>query len=114
MSYQIEGTIHKIFESERKTEKFTVRNFILQFMDGEYKQHGIFQVTNDRCDTLDNYSAGDKVTVHFDLRGRLWNDKAFNTLNAWKLEGEAKTQAQPEPVSEPATVPDKKGDDLPF
>ena len=107
----MEGTIHTIFASERKTDKFTVRNFILQFMDGEYKQHGIFQAINDRCELLDSFSPGDKVTVHFDLRGRLWNDKAFNTLNAWKIEGVVRPQ--PEPATAQTDSSDKS-DDLPF
>ncbi|MFJ1491199.1 DUF3127 domain-containing protein [Capnocytophaga canis] len=56
-----------------------------------YPQHIIIQFTQDKCALLDNLQLGQKVNVHFNLRGREWISpqgeiKYFNTLDAWKIE----------------------------
>ena len=87
MSFEIEGAIHKLFETESKTATFKAREFILEIQDGNYPQLIKFQLTQDRCDLLDSYKEGDQVKVHFSLRGREWNEKYFTNLNAWRIEG---------------------------
>lgn len=86
MAFETEGTIHKIFDTENKTDSFKAREFVIK-QEGNYPQFIKFQLTQDRCDLVSNYKEGDKVKVSFDLRGREWNDKYFTNLNAWKLEG---------------------------
>ncbi len=92
MSFEIEGTLHKKFDTESKTDTFQAREFVIQIQDGNYPQYIKFQLTQDRCALVDDYNAGDKMLVHFDLRGREWNDKYFTNLNAWRIE-RPKTEA---------------------
>ncbi|MCB0680875.1 MAG: DUF3127 domain-containing protein, partial [Saprospiraceae bacterium] len=48
MSYEIEGKLHKKFDTENKTETFQAREFVLEIMDGNYPQYIKFQLTQDR------------------------------------------------------------------
>ena len=57
-----------------------------------------------------------EINVHFDLRGREWNEKYFTNLNAWKVDRVSEGSA---PVSNSAPSQDtpptsEEDDDLPF
>ena len=69
MSLKVTGEINKIFDTESKTDTFQAREFILE-VPGNYPQLVKFQLVQDRCGIIDNYSEGNTITVHFDLRGR--------------------------------------------
>lgn len=88
MALDITGKLHKVFETEQKTESFKAREFVVETA-GEYPQFVKFQLTQDRCAIIDKYKEGDDLKVHFDLRGREWQGKYFTNLNAWKVEGES-------------------------
>ena len=86
MSFEVVGKLYKKFETESKSEKFQSRDFVLEIGDGQYPQLIKFQIVQDRCSLLDQYSEGEQVKVSFDLRGREWNGKYLTNLNAWRLE----------------------------
>ncbi len=94
MSYEVQGKVYKIFPTENKTASFQAREFVIE-LDGQYTQYIKFQLTQDRCGLIDSYSPGDLINVHFDLRGREWQDKFFTNLNAWRIE-----RVQENPVGE--------------
>jgi hypothetical protein len=85
MNFEIEGTLHKVFDTEAKTESFQAREFVIS-TEGNYPQFIKFQLTQDRCGIVDNYKEGEKVKVHFDLRGREWQGRYFTNLNAWRID----------------------------
>ena len=87
MALDITGRLHKVFDTEQKTESFKAREFVIE-TQGEYPQFVKFQLTQDRCDLIENYKEGDGLKVHFDLRGREWQGKYFTNLNAWKIEAD--------------------------
>ena len=93
MSFDITGKLIAKYDTEKKTEKFSVRNFVIEINETQYPEFVKFQMTNDRCAFIDPYNVGDTIKVHFDLRGREWQGKYFTNLNAWKIE--APTQAAP-------------------
>ena len=101
MSYELVGKLHKKYDKETKGEAFEVREFVILTDDEKYPQHIKFQLTQDRCNLLDQYKEGETINVHFDLRGREWQDNYFTNLNAWRLEhSNNKNEAQsksPEP-----------------
>lgn len=92
MSFNQTGKLHTIYETNRVSDRFTKREFVIEFSDNpKYPQTVIFQLTGDRCDQLDSLKVGDEVRVEFNLRGRIWNSpkgevKVFNSLDAWKVE----------------------------
>ncbi|MFZ1703944.1 MAG: DUF3127 domain-containing protein [Saprospiraceae bacterium] len=85
MSFEIEGILVKKFDTESKTSSFQTREFVIT-TEGTYPQFVKFQLTQDKCQIVDEYQENDKVKVFFDLRGREWQGKYFTNLNAWKLE----------------------------
>ena len=130
MSFETQGIIHKIFDTQSKSDTFKTREFVIKH-DGNYPQFIKFQLTQDRCDIVSQYKEGDNVKVSFDLRGREWNEKYFTNLNAWKMEAVVQEQvtansndgsnnATPfEPIAEPVNSTQngpmaEDFDDLPF
>ncbi|HPK09318.1 MAG TPA: DUF3127 domain-containing protein [Saprospiraceae bacterium] len=85
MSFEVEGTLYKKFDTENKTDSFVAREFVIT-LEGPYPQYIKFQLTQDRCSAIDSVNEGQKIKVFFDLRGREWNGKYFTNLNAWKIE----------------------------
>jgi hypothetical protein len=87
MSYEITGTLVKKYEVETKGEAFRVRDFVIKANDGgQYDNFVKFQTTQDRTAIIDDINEGDEIKVHFDLRGRQWQEKYFTNLNAWRVE----------------------------
>jgi len=87
-----EGTIKQIGEEQIISDKFKIRTLWIE-TGGDYPQTVEFQAANDKCNLLGGLTAGQQVTIHFDLRGREWQNKegetkVFNTLNLWKVESE--------------------------
>jgi hypothetical protein len=100
----IKGAIKLINPVKVISDKFSVREFVITTAD-KYPQEVIFQTVNDKMDIIAPYGQGQEVTVSFNVRGREYNGKYYNTLDAWKVQGEATS-----PVNEPMPMPD----DLPF
>ena len=86
MSFEVEGKLHKKFDTENKTDTFQAREFVIEVNNGNYPQFVKFQLVQDRCSLVDNFEEGEQIKVHFDLRGREWNGKYFTNLNAWRVE----------------------------
>lgn len=82
---KISGKITKVSDRIKKTDKFTMRLFVIE-TDGQYPQPVKFQLVNDRCDLINNEMVGETITVHFDIRGNEWEGKIINNLNAWKID----------------------------
>jgi len=74
----------------------------------KYPQEVIFQTVNDRMDVIAPYGQGQEVTVSFNVRGREYNGKYYNTLDAYKVQGEA---AAPSVLD---SILNNEQDDLPF
>jgi hypothetical protein len=85
------GIIKVIGETQRVSDKFQKREFVLTTeATTPYPQHVSFQLTQDKCELIQNYNIGDEIKIQFNLRGREWNSpqgiKYFNTLECWRLE----------------------------
>lgn len=119
-SFEIEGKLHKKFDTESKTQTFQAREFVIEVQDGNYPQMVKFQLTQDRCALLDNFEEGQVIKVQFDLRGREWQGKYFTNLNAWRVEAGSGTTDAPAQVSEDfdfptvSDEPPQPDNDLPF
>ena len=105
MSFEVEGQLHKVFDTEEKTATFKAREFVIETLDGQYNQYVKFQLVQDRCEIIDEYNEGDKIKVFFDLRGREWNGKYFTNLNAWRVEKVEEGGAGPLPQDDAAPFP---------
>ena len=55
-------------DTRQATETFRVREFVVTIeADSQYPQHISMQVTQDRCDLLDQFNEGDQLKVNFNL-----------------------------------------------
>lgn len=100
----IKGAIKLINEVKVISDKFSVREFVITTPDAKYPQDIIFQLTNDKMDIIKPYGVGQVVEVSYNLRGREFNGRYYNTLDAWRVTGEAAPSVQPQ----------AEQDDLPF
>jgi hypothetical protein len=100
----MKGAIKLINPIKVISDKFSVREFVITTAD-KYPQEVIFQTVNDKMDIIAPYGQGQEVTVSFNVRGREYNGKYYNTLDAWKVQGEA---------AAPSQQPIEETDDLPF
>lgn len=100
----LKGTIKEIFDTQQISDRFSKREFVVEYVDNpQYPQYIKFEMTQDKCDLLDQYKAGDEVDVQFNVRGRAWTNQQgvtqyFNTLQAWRIDT-ATAGAPPAPSS---------------
>lgn len=139
MSFEINGRLAEIFETQQISEKFQKREFILETREtsgsgSEFVEHIKFQALQDKCKMLDSLQVNDMVKVSFNIKGRRWEKDGkvsyFTNLDAWRIEKEQSTNESPiPPASEfqntapdsgfpppPMEPPafDSGSDDLPF
>jgi hypothetical protein len=112
---QLTGTLKAIGSIKQVSEKFKSREFILtDNSNDKYPQHISIQLTQDKCSLIDNYAIGSELIVSININGKEWSNPAtgeikyFNTISAWKIEGEKVSQQTPVASEQP------QGDDLPF
>ena len=125
---QVQGTLKHKFDTQTVSDKFKKREFILT-TDGAmpYPQHVSFQLSQDKCDLIDQFNEGQDIEVSFNLRGREWNGpqgvKFFNTLDAWRITAVSNSQptttqaaanAAINTNSKPNTPHVMESNDLPF
>ena len=106
----IKGAIKLINPIKVISDKFSVREFVVTTPDAKYPQDIMFQTVNDRMSMLDTVKRGDAVEVSFNVRGREFNGKYYNTLDAWKIDKEGPRE-QSAHIAPPL---DTQDDDLPF
>lgn len=102
MQYNLQGRLSVIGQTEQKTEKFSLRNFVVE-IGGQYPQLISLQFVNDKCAHLDDFELGDEVKVDFNILGKAWTSnegvtKYFNTLNAYAIHH---VNAQPQQPAQP-------------
>lgn len=114
------GIVHEIGALQQVSETFKKRDLIIEYAENPtYPEYVRFEALQDKTALFDSLKVGDQVTVHFNLRGRPYTDKAgkvsyFNSLVAWRIDGGEKQDkpsaaASAQPVSATA-----EEDDLPF
>jgi hypothetical protein len=91
----LKGAIKLINEVKVISDKFSVREFVVTTPDAKYPQDIMFQTINDKMSILDSIGAGQEVEVSFNLRGREFNGRYYNTLDAWKVQTTAAAVTQP-------------------
>jgi hypothetical protein len=92
MNQEVKGILHVKGAIQKRSEKFSTRQFVVKIMDDKYEQLISFELVNDRTDLIDAFGVGEEITVSFNLKGREWTSpqgevKYFNTLEAWKVQG---------------------------
>ena len=84
-SFELEGILHKKFDTENKGNNFQVREFVLKVEDGQYTNYPKFQLSGDKCGLISEMAEGWTVKVSFNVVGREWQEKYFTNLAAWRI-----------------------------
>ncbi len=117
-SYEAEGTLKAILDTQNISDSFRKREFALEIEDGAYTQTVKFQVVQDKCEMLDAFEPGQKVKIAFNLRGREYTRKSdgatdwWVNLDCWRMESLDKNDAAGDSDDLPPT--DAYDDDVPF
>jgi len=139
MSFEVSGRLAEIFETQKVSDRFQKREFVLEIKSSgasgfEFVDLVKFQATQDKCALLDQFTIDDEVKVSFNLRGRKWERDGqvsyFTNLEAWRIEkmqdvseGPSTPSQSDQPTSDnqsdapfPTQPPpeDSGDDDLPF
>lgn len=115
MAFEISGKVKLVQEPQTFGSGFTKREFVLSVEDGKYTQEISLECVQDKVALLDTVNTGDEVKVSFDIRGREYNGRYFNNLQAWRIQ-----QAQIAPAAGddrpplPDEAPAEIDEDLPF
>jgi hypothetical protein len=127
MAFELEGTVHKLYETQTFASGFSKREFVVEVPDGNYPQQIKFEAVKDKAAMLDNIAVGDTVKVTFDIRGNEYKERFYVNLVAWKLEksGEGggtgnSAQTKPPAASASSSLDDSfdnepdESDEIPF
>lgn len=118
MAYELIGTIKLIQEPQTFSSGFTKREVVVTVEDGKYPQDINLEFLQEKVSLLDTVSAGQKVKVAFDIRGREYNGRYFNNLVGWKLEpaesGTQVTDEEPPPGTDDFDAPSEFDEEPPF
>ncbi|MCP4468019.1 MAG: DUF3127 domain-containing protein [Halieaceae bacterium] len=114
MAYELTGKIKLIQEPKTFDSGFTKREMVVIVEDGKYPQEINLEFVQDKTALLDSLKPGQEVTVSFDIRGREYNGRYYNNLQAWKVvAGADETVPDAEEPYFP-TPSDFEDDDIPF
>ena len=101
---------------KKNGESWKSQEFVIENAEGQYPKKMCFNVFGeDKIKSFD-IKLGEELKVSFDIDAKQWQDRWFNSINAWKVErvGATATNAT-QSNTDTATSP-KNGDDssLPF
>ena len=115
---EITGKLHRKFDTQQVSEKFSKREFvIIEAQNPMYPQYIKFECTQDKCSMIDALKEGDEVKVMFNLRGREYTDrntaevKYFTSIEAWKIDKVAGGSPSIEDIANRTNLPDIDNDD---
>lgn len=124
---EIKGKIIAVLQPKggvsKSGKEWQSQEYVLETSD-QYPKKMCFNVFGGEKIAEFNIRMGEVVTVNFDVDAKQWQDRWFNSINAWKVDKEAQSnanayQSQPLVIQQPAQrkvafVQSNQKDDLPF
>lgn len=117
MNYEIIGKLIQKEDTQRISDRFQKREFVIEVENERNPQWNDFikiQLVQDRCDLLENIQLHEDIKVYFNVRGRKWENQGqtsyFTNLEGWRIE---KVQQNAQPAGMPSQVPEYKVEDIP-
>jgi len=132
--FEIRGVLVRKFDESQKTEKFKVREFVLEISAQKGANLTVdyikMQLINNDCSKLDGIRVKSKVSVKFSIRGAKYEKEGkvyyYTNLTAYDINDlskeevfedvkkEPKTTTKPDSEFTPDDNSDSATDDLPF
>ncbi len=94
-----------------KNGTWNKQDFVIETQD-QYPKKICCTAWGDMATNMDSYFVDEKVTVHFNLESREYNEKYYTEVKAWKIEREGAAPAKKEEAK--AEVAKEEEDPLPF
>ena len=117
MAFDLTGKVKVIQDAQTFASGFTKREFVVTVEDGKYPQDICLECVQDKVSLLDSIQVGQEVTATFDIRGREYNGRYFNNLQAWRIQAAEGSGSGDKPPVSDKDVPadfDEYEDDIPF
>ena len=126
MNYETTGKLIVKDDIQNISDKFKKRDFVIEVENEKNSDWNDFikvQLTQDRCDLLDDCELNNVIKVSFNLRGRKWENNGqtsyFTNLEGWRIEkvSDSANNAQtdtPEYTEADVSSSGAEVDDLPF
>jgi hypothetical protein len=125
MNYEVTGRLIVKDDIQAISDRFKKREFVIEVENERNSDWNDFikvQLTQDRCDLIENMNLNDMIKVSFNLRGRKWENNGqtsyFTNLEGWRVEkvSQASNNTPPVPEYSAAEIPaaESEVDDLPF
>lgn len=127
MEYQITGRIAEVYQIIRVNERFRKREFVIEHKESGSGQAFIdfikFQLTQEKCELIDESWLREEVTVTFSIKGNKWEKNGqvnyITNLNALSVSrGVAAASNGQQTIRnvklEDVPSPNPELDDLPF
>ena len=70
---------------ERGDKRFKTAEFVIETND-KYPQKIKFDLLGDKTDLLKNLKHGKEYDIYFNLKGKEYNDKFYNSLECYKFD----------------------------
>ncbi len=112
MSFEINGRLAEKFETQKVSDRFQKREFVLEIKSTgatgfEFVDFIKFQSTQDKCALLDQFNIDDTVKISFNIKGRKWEKDGqvsyFTNLEAWRIEKLQNETSAPPSIESPST-----------
>ena len=126
---EIQGKVKLIDETKTYGNNGFRKREVVITTEEQYPQHILVEFVQDKCDLLNNFTAGQDVKISINLRGREWvnpqgETKYFNSIQGWRIENLQQEAASPSSDLPPIPPADafepakdinvEDHDDLPF
>ncbi len=103
--YEFVGTVKKIGDVQTFASGFSKRELVVTSEGERFPQDVMFEFLKEKGDLLAPLNEADRVKVFFDIGGREYNGRYFNSLKGWKIEKVGDIAEAPAPASSPAPAP---------
>lgn len=91
---ELTGRVKVIKEEQSFASGFTKREFVIT-TEEQYPNDIAFELLKEKGELIKKYNEGDRIKVSFDIRGREWQGKYFNSLVAWRIDAADAIQQAP-------------------
>ena len=84
--YEFVGTVKKVGDLQTFPSGFSKRELVVTSEGERFPQDVMFEFLKEKGDLLSSIGEADRVKVSFDIGGREYNGRYFNSLKGWKIE----------------------------
>lgn len=85
-SYEMTGTVKKVFDQQTFPSGFAKREFVITTEDDRYPQDILIACVKEGCSLLDSVQPGERMRVSFRIRGREYKERFFVNLEAYQID----------------------------